>query len=249
MSVSSGPRLSPQALLSPNRSPLTWGTGPVPHESLRKRTPKISHSASLHFKHNLADRSVISRAISAPVEADAGKTKLASNEVRAVLFDMDGVLCNSEEMTQRWLLDDNHVSCHEPRNKTALPPPLVPVCFNIQFHFIVLFSFRVGAETLLQVYGVKVDPEEFRSFAGMGEAYFLSGVAGKYGLQIDDINKLKKIFYGIYLKKAADPTENIGLPGELQIFPALLTADRDACTESGFTIIPGSDAIPLCRRH
>jgi hypothetical protein len=55
----------------------------------------------------------------------------------------------------------------------------------------------------------------------MGEAYFLSGVAGKYGLQIDDINKLKEIFYGIYLNKAADPTENIGLPGEPQVFPAL----------------------------
>ena len=28
---------------------------------------------------------------------------------------------------------------------------------------------RVGAETLLKVYGVKVDPEEFAAFAGMGE--------------------------------------------------------------------------------
>ena len=28
---------------------------------------------------------------------------------------------------------------------------------------------RVGAETLLKVYGVKVDPEEFSAFAGMGE--------------------------------------------------------------------------------
>ena len=48
----------------------------------------------------------------------------------------------------------------------------------------------------------------------MGEAYFLSGVAGKYGIQIEDIDKLKEIFYGIYLEKAADPTENIGLPGK-----------------------------------
>ena len=30
-------------------------------------------------------------------------------------------------------------------------------------------AFRVGAETLLKVYGVKVDPEEFSAFAGMGE--------------------------------------------------------------------------------
>lgn len=28
---------------------------------------------------------------------------------------------------------------------------------------------RVGAETLLKVYGVKLDPEEFSAFAGMGE--------------------------------------------------------------------------------
>ncbi len=28
---------------------------------------------------------------------------------------------------------------------------------------------RVGAETLLKIYGVKVDPEEFAAFAGMGE--------------------------------------------------------------------------------
>ena len=27
----------------------------------------------------------------------------------------------------------------------------------------------MGAETLLKVYGVKVDPEEFAAFAGMGE--------------------------------------------------------------------------------
>lgn len=73
---------------------------------------------------------------------------------------------------------------------------------------------RVGAESLLKVYGVKVDPDEFRAFAGMGEAYFLSGVAGKYGIRIDDIDKLKEVFYGIYLEKAADPTEDIGLPGK-----------------------------------
>ena len=46
------------------------------------------------------------------------------------------------------------------------------------------------------------------------QAYFLSGVAGKYGLKIDDINALKEVFYGIYMEKAADTDENIGLPGE-----------------------------------
>ena len=45
------------------------------------------------------------------------------------------------------------------------------------------------------------------------QAYFLSGVAGKYGLKIDDINALKDIFYGIYMEKTRNPTERIGLPG------------------------------------
>ena len=46
------------------------------------------------------------------------------------------------------------------------------------------------------------------------QAYFLSGVAGKYGLKIDDINALKEIFYGIYMEKTKNPTESIGLPGD-----------------------------------
>ncbi len=46
------------------------------------------------------------------------------------------------------------------------------------------------------------------------QAYFLSGVAGKYGLKIDNINALKEIFYGIYMEKTKNPTESIGLPGE-----------------------------------
>ena len=45
--------------------------------------------------------------------------------------------------------------------------------------------------------------------------YMLSAclTAGKYGLQIDDIVALKEIFYGIYMEKARNPTERIGLPG------------------------------------
>ena len=45
------------------------------------------------------------------------------------------------------------------------------------------------------------------------QAYFLSGVAGKYGLKIEDINALKEVFYGIYMEKTKNPTESIGLPG------------------------------------
>lgn len=72
---------------------------------------------------------------------------------------------------------------------------------------------RVGAETLQQEYGLEVDPEEFAAFAGMGEAHFLRGVAGKYGVQIEDIDGLKAIYYGIYLAKVAHSNESIGLPG------------------------------------
>ncbi|CAL5223491.1 g6016 [Coccomyxa viridis] len=117
----------------------------------------------------------------------------SSETVKAILFDMDGVLCNSEEMTQ-----------------------------------------RVGAETLLKVYGVKVDPEEFSAFAGMGEAYFLSGVAGKYGLKIDDINALKEVFYGIYMEKTKNPTESIGLPGSIELVRA--------CREAGLWVAVASSA-------
>ena len=76
---------------------------------------------------------------------------------------------------------------------------------------------RVGAETLLQEYGVKVDPEEFRAFAGMGEAHFLRGVASKHGVVIQDIDGLKKIYYDIYLAKVAQSGESIGLPGVRQL--------------------------------
>lgn len=46
------------------------------------------------------------------------------------------------------------------------------------------------------------------------QAYFLSGVAGKYGLKIEDINALKEVFYGIYMEKTKNPAESIGLPGD-----------------------------------
>ena len=58
-----------------------------------------------------------------------------------------------------------------------------------------------------------VQPEEFRQFAGMGEAHFLQGVAGKHGVRIEDIDRLKAQYYGIYLAKVAQSNEDIGLPG------------------------------------
>ena len=77
----------------------------------------------------------------------------------------------------------------------------------------VMHACRVGAETLQQEYGVTVDPHEFAAFAGMGEAHFLRGVAGKHGIVIEDIGALKEIYYGIYLAKVADSNTSIGLPG------------------------------------
>ena len=44
------------------------------------------------------------RAISSTLETDAGEEQLTTDAVQAILFDMDGVLCNSEEMTQRRVL-------------------------------------------------------------------------------------------------------------------------------------------------
>ena len=123
----------------------------------------------------------------------------------------DGVLCNSEEMSQR-CLQPLAALCNMKVTCTVVPMcrsdmPCRDACEpDVPMH-------RVGAETLLQEYGMRVQPEEFRQFAGMGEAHFLRGVAGKYGVLIGNIGALKEIYYGIYLAKVAQSNENIGLPG------------------------------------
>ena len=95
--------VSTGCLLLPIRSPVIWGSGALIQKiSFRKamRNDKIDHPRTSGQETVSGSRL---RAVSAPVDADARGPQLATDHVRAILFDMDGVLCNSEEMTQRWL--------------------------------------------------------------------------------------------------------------------------------------------------
>jgi beta-phosphoglucomutase len=75
--------------------------------------------------------------------------------IKGVLFDMDGVLVDSEP-------------------------------------FICKAAIMMFAEL-----GVKVSPDDFHPFVGMGENRYIGGVAEKYGLDVD-INKVKARTYEIY---------------------------------------------------
>ena len=99
MSMASRLRLIPQDLLLPIRSPLIWGTGALPQcTGWRKRNKILMYE---HLDNMQALMSYRTRAISAPLDTGSQEVQLSSNTVQAILFDMDGVLCNSEEMTQR----------------------------------------------------------------------------------------------------------------------------------------------------
>ncbi|KAK8994268.1 hypothetical protein V6N11_045366 [Hibiscus sabdariffa] len=96
-------------------------------------------------------------------------------KVSAVLFDMDGVLCNSENPSRKAAVD-------------------------------------VFAEM-----GVQCTEEDFDPFTGMGEAYFLAGVAAVKGVKEFDTDAAKKRFFEIYLDKYAKPNSGIGFPGALEL--------------------------------
>jgi HAD superfamily hydrolase (TIGR01509 family) len=75
--------------------------------------------------------------------------------IRGVLFDMDGVLVDSE------------------------------------------FFICEAAMMMFSELGIKVSPDDFQPFVGMGENRYLGGVAEKYGIAID-INQVKARTYKIY---------------------------------------------------
>ncbi|HYX05741.1 MAG TPA: HAD-IA family hydrolase [Bacteroidales bacterium] len=89
-------------------------------------------------------------------------------KIKGVLFDMDGVLVDSEE-------------------------------------FICQAAIRMFRE-----HGVEVQPEDFEPFVGTGEDRYISGVAEKYGVEID-IQRDKKRTYEIYGELAKNNLE--ALPG------------------------------------
>ena len=53
-----------------------------------------------------------------------------------------------------------------------------------------------------RLYGVEVAPDEFIPFLGMGEAFFLGGVAKKRGLDFD-AEVAKQMFFDIYISTYA----------------------------------------------
>ncbi len=81
---------------------------------------------------------------------------IPSHKIQGVLFDMDGVLLESEP-------------------------------------FLVRAAIQMFAEK-----GVKVDPEEFNPFFGMGEDHLLQGVAEKHGVTLQP-ETAKQRTYAIYL--------------------------------------------------
>lgn len=113
-------------------------------------------------------------------------------KVSAVLFDMDGVLCNSEEPSRRAAVD-------------------------------------VFAEM-----GVQVTVDDFVPFMGMGEAYFLGGVASAKSVEGFDPNAAKKRFFEIYLSKYAKPNSGIGFPGAYELV--------SQCKSNGLKVAVASSA-------
>ena len=77
--------------------------------------------------------------------------------IKGVLFDMDGVLADSED-------------------------------------YICRAAIMMFAEL-----GLKVSPDDFKTFVGTGENRYLGGVAEKYGLKVD-IEKIKARTYEIYIQ-------------------------------------------------
>ncbi len=90
--------------------------------------------------------------------------------IKGILFDMDGVLVDSEEY----------------------------IC-------------RASVE-MFRERGIKVMPEDFTPFVGMGENRYIGGVAGKYGLKVD-IDAVKARTYEIYETLVAGNLR--ALPGAL----------------------------------
>ena len=80
------------------------------------------------------------------------------------------MLCNSEQMTQRYSqLSNAQLQASQVERQVCNLSAFTCPWLHMNAIFTNFYTSRVGAETLLKVYGVKVDPEEFAAFAGMGE--------------------------------------------------------------------------------
>jgi len=95
--------------------------------------------------------------------------------MKAVIFDMDGVLVDSE-----------HV-------------------------------IREASKTVLKRYGVHAKDSDFTDFIGMGDAKFIGGVAGKYGVKYEPI--MKDEAYKVYLEIVNEKLKTF--PGSLPLIKFL----------------------------
>ncbi len=73
-----------------------------------------------------------------------------------------------------------------------------------------------------QLYGTRVQPEDFRPFVGTGDERYVEGVAEKYGIQIDTLTAVQRRAENFFLLLKDQP-----LPAAPGIM-ALVTAARDA---------------------
>ena len=79
---------------------------------------------------------------------------------------------------------------------------------------------RLAARDVLEeLYDIRVDPEEFLEFTGMGEGVFLAGVASKYGVTID-VERTKAAFFEKYLSEYCDGSVDISFPGSAALVKA-----------------------------
>jgi beta-phosphoglucomutase-like phosphatase (HAD superfamily) len=84
-------------------------------------------------------------------------------------------------------------------------------------------SRKAAAEVMKELYNLDVDPSEFEPFTGMGEAFFLGGVATKYSAPFD-VDTAKAKFFEIYLAKYAVPGASIGCDGAAELVAACRAA-------------------------
>ncbi|KAL0454633.1 UNVERIFIED_CONTAM: protein SUPPRESSOR OF QUENCHING 1, chloroplastic, partial [Sesamum latifolium] len=126
-------------------------------------------------------------------EKNAPETGNEWGKVSAVLFDMDGVLCNSEELSRLAGVDVFKEMGVEVRVQDFVP--------------------FMGT-------GSRFDEMSERSTvlkSFLGEANFLGGVASVKGVKGFNPETAKKRFFEIYLDKYAKPDSGIGFPGAYEL--------------------------------
>ncbi|GFZ07236.1 haloacid dehalogenase-like hydrolase family protein [Actinidia rufa] len=112
-------------------------------------------------------------------------------KVSVVLFDMDGVLCNSEEPSRRAAVDVFAEMGIESRSKIS--------CLSWAQGDLQVMRLRSHTHILL------------------GEAKFLGGVTSAKGAEGFNTEAAKKSFFEIYLDKYAKPNAGIRFPGALEL--------------------------------